>query len=148
MTEHSLINRNINLSDIIDSRFITVLNDFEYADISGSAETIGYKIVFFKAKKNSIVDAISLFDIKDKNEITLCNYILHKIGFPLDFDSDFNEISKLFGTEYSESDILEDCISYGFLYNQNNYVSFDISNETIVGIEILCNSIIIDNRTN
>ena len=119
MTEHSLINRNINLSDIIDSRFITVLNDFEYADISGSAETIGYKIVFFKAKKNSIVDAISLFDIRDKSEINLCNYILHKIGFPLDFDSDFNEISKLFGTAYSENDILEDCISYGFLYNQN-----------------------------
>ena len=60
MTERSLIKQDINLSDIVDSKFIKILNDFEYADVSGYAETIGYKIVFFKAKNSLYVDAISL----------------------------------------------------------------------------------------
>ena len=100
----------------------------------GSAETIGYKIVFFKVKNNTYVCAISLDDIIDKNEISICNLILHKIGFPLDFDSDFSDILKVFGTKYTENNILED--------------SFNVSGKNIVGIEILCDSGIIDNRIN
>ena len=38
MTERSLIKQDINLSDIVDSKFIKILNDFEYADVSGYAE--------------------------------------------------------------------------------------------------------------
>ena len=114
----------------------------------GSAETIGYKIVFFKVKNNTYVCAISLDDIIDKNEISICNLILHKIGFPLDFDSDFSDILKVFGTKYTENNILEDCVSYNFLYNRNYFVSFNVSGKNIVGIEILCDSRIIDNRIN
>ena len=148
MTERSLIKQDINLSDIVDSKFIKILNDFEYADVSGYAETIGYKIVFFKAKNTLYVDAISLDDICDKNEIELCNLILNKIGFPLNFDSDLSEITKLFGSAYSKSDYIEDCVTYIYLYNKKYFLSFDISNETIIGIEIICNKLIMDNRIN
>ena len=35
-----------------------------------------------------------------------------------------------------------------YLYNKKYFLSFDISNETIIGIEIICNKLIMDNRIN
>lgn len=145
MAECDPIKRNIDLSHIIDPELITRENDFNYAGVTGTAETVGYKIIFFKAADSPVVDAIRLFDIGE-SERKLCDTILRAIGFPINLDSKLNEIVGFFGDDYSQDDHLVNCVTYKFLY-RNCYVAFDISDEKIVGIAIICSRAIIEKIT-
>ena len=148
VTANMIINQSRMLSDIVDPDIVGKEADFEYAGVEGSAELIGWKIVFFRKNGSSAVHAISLSDIETEDEITLCNFILRKIGFPLDFHSELRDIYSELGTALSKEKVLADCDTYCFQPSQSCRILIDISDETIKGIQIICDPEIIDNMLN
>jgi hypothetical protein len=146
MIPDTLIKRDVSLAsiapEITESR-----NDFIYADVSGQAEIIGYKVVFFKKDDSSQLDAISFFDITSESERRLCGYILEKIGSPFVLDTGIDEIERLFGKDHIEEEYIEDCVSYTYRFGRELLLRFDISNDKIVGLEIVFDRQMVDNIT-
>ena len=142
-----MIRKVIELSEIIDKNCINQESDFEYAGIEGYAEFIGWKLVFFRQNKNScFYDAVSFFDIEDK-EVDLCNTILKKFNFPINFNSEPDDIFRIFGKNYSTDDIIEDCTRYNYKLKENLFLSFGVSKKKITSIEMIFDSKIVNNRT-
>lgn len=145
MVGYNSLNQDIELSDIIDSEFLTEISDFEYAGITGTAQTVGWKIVFFKSDKSLTVDAIRLFDIRNEFEIELCNKILERIEFPVNFNSKISDIYMIFDAGYSQNRYVEGCIRYHYMCSDDSRISFDISEGKLTGLEIIYNRAIINN---
>jgi hypothetical protein len=141
------IRRQVRLSDLVDSGYITKKRHFEYAGIDGSAETIGWKVVCFKACGSTALDAVRFFGIEQEKEIRMCNLILQQLGFPLSFDSDPEAIFRIFGTACEQEDTLEGITRYHFLYSEDCRVSFDCSGNRITGMEIICSRKLLHNLT-
>lgn len=121
---------------------VTQEYDFCYSGISGYAEVIGCKIVFFRKNKNDLLEALS-FDEISPNEFDFCNYILEKIGFPLRFGDSLEKISKSFGAESSVDTFFENYDRYNYFISDDYYLSFCVGNDMLTGLEIIFSSEII-----
>jgi len=138
MISDTLIKRDVSLASIAPE-ITEIRNGFIYADVSGQAEIIGYN--------SSQLDAISFFDITSESERRLCGYILEKIGSPFVLDTGIDEIERLFGKDHIEEEYIEDCVSYTYRFGRELLLRFDISNDKIVGLEIVFDRQMVDNIT-
>ncbi|MCM1507761.1 MAG: hypothetical protein NC177_11605 [Ruminococcus flavefaciens] len=127
------MNRNIYLSELETP--VTVEYDFSYAGISGYAETIGCKVVFFRKNKSDLLDAFSFMEIEPE-EFNFCNSILEKIGFPVKLGESHDRVREIFGTEKSTDTFFENYIRYNY-YMEDYFVSFCITEKAVTGIEVI-----------
>lgn len=112
----------------IDGVSVTQEYDFSYSGISGYAEIIGCKIVFFRKNRTDLLDALSFIEIS-LDEFGFCNYILEKIGFPLRFGDSLEKIHESFGAESSVDTFFEDFDRYNYFMEKNFLCHF--ASETI-----------------
>ena len=120
-----MVNKNFYLSSIPEIKINEEYN-FSYAEVSGYAEIVGCKIVFFRKNKSDLLDAFSFIEIEPE-EFDFCNYILEKINFPVKFGDNFFKNYK----------------RYNF-HEKNSFMSFCIGDNGVVGIEVIFNPEIID----
>ena len=120
----------------IDGVSVTQEYDFSYSGISGYAEVVGCKIVFFRKNRTNLLDALSFIEISP-NEFDFCNYILEKIGFPLRFGDSPVKIRENFGAESSVDTFFENFDRYNYFMEKNLFMSFCVGNDMINGLEII-----------
>lgn len=129
------MNRDFYLSSL-DGVKVKQEYDFSYSGISGYAEVIGCKIVFFRKSKTDLLEALS-FDEISPNEFDFCNYILEKIGFPLRFGDGLGKIRESFGVESSIDTFFENFDRYNYFVGKQLFMSFCVGNGMINGLEII-----------
>ncbi len=127
----------------LDGVPVTYEHDFSYSGISGYAEVIGCKIVFFRKNRNDFLDALSFIEISP-DEYDFCNNILEKIGFSLRFGDSLEKIRENFGAENSVDTFFDGYDRYNYFMGENLFMSFCIGNYGLNGLEIIFSPEIID----
>ena len=110
---------------------------FSYADTEGSADLIGYNIVFFKKKGTEELSAICFQEIFDDEIIELSNSILKKSDIDIRFGETIKDISAYLGDSYFVDNIFENMIRYGALISANIFVSIGLSDEKMTYFEVV-----------
>ncbi len=124
----------LNGSDIVQERY-----DFEYADICGYSELIGWKIIFFRKKKTSpFLSAICFSDIYSKEDVKFCNYILEAMKSKIRFGYDVDMITKMFGKQSYIAYPYDNICRYVYLFDEKVFASFGFSkSKNLVEIEMI-----------
>lgn len=135
----------IDLKECINENAINEIIDFNYADIIGYAETIGYQIIVFTEKKNDIQSAISIEDIDDKQLEDIANCLLGLIDKDLFIGQKKSIIERKYGKYKYKDDLFIDSIKYYYLNNSILYV-FGFCKDKMNYAEIVYNHKIIKNR--
>lgn len=143
--------KNIFLSDYISNKYINTILDYSYAGVNGIAETIGWQIELFRLSQNSSVEAISFNEIFNNYLFAdISNSILKEIGFPIKINDDLEKIKKVFGNETSKDSIYyeeykADVIRYNYYIAKDYFITFSVSNDRLIGLELIYNENIINN---
>lgn len=128
-----MIDRNFYLSSLEIP--VTEEYDFSYSGVSGYAEIIGCKIVFFRKEKSALLDAFSFIEI-EPHEFDFCNYIMEKIGFKVRFGDGLEKVREVFGTEKSTDNFFENYVRYNYS-GKNYFMSFCIGNNGVSGADVV-----------
>lgn len=143
--------KNIHLNNYISSKYINNIIDFCYADINGIAETIGWQIELFRLKKDAPIEAISFSEIfNDILLVDIANKILKDLDFPIKMQDNFVKIKNIFGKETSKDNIFYEIYQvnvtrYHYFMSKNYFITFSISNNKLIGLELIYNKDIINN---
>lgn len=123
--------------------------DFNYSEVNGHADYLGWYIIFFKELGCNKVSAISFDDILiEENIKRIANEILRKIEFPIQFGDKLSSIKKEFGEPNFSDSILIDVQRFHYiLYENELYICFGIDcNEDLYSLEITTNKKIINSK--
>lgn len=143
--------KNVFLSDYISNKYINIILNYNYAGIHGIAETIGWQIELFRLNQNSLVEAISFNEIFNNDLfIDISNNILKEINFPIKINDDLEKIKKVFGNETSKDSIFYEeykvnVIRYNYYIAKDYFITFSVSNNKLIGLELIYNKDIINN---
>lgn len=112
-----------------DPDIITENYNFEYADVCGYCELIGWKVNFFRRSKNApFLAAVSFSEIYSGYEKELGNSILEKMKLKIKFGFDRSTITRLFGKESYIEYAYDDTDRYVYLLDEKIFVSFGFAN--------------------
>ncbi len=124
-----------NFTDDIKRDIVT--QNLSYADIDGIADLIGYNITIFRRKTVSVVAAISIMDIDNSYLLNISDIVLKSINFPIGIGDSFSDMINAFGYNYKVDDVLIDTFRYMYTVIGKYWLSVSISNDKVVGIEII-----------
>lgn len=138
-----LLNRKVRLAEIFPLQILSQASDFSYADVTGCAEMIGWKIVLFRKDPAADWDALCLSELDSPKETALGDHLLAAAGFPLRLGCSLHQIRQIFGTEDVQEDFLEGCIRCCYRRGAHLRLTFELSDGRMTGLEILCSPEII-----
>lgn len=142
---------NLYLNNYISREYVNNILEFNYAGISGIAESIGWQILLFRLKESSLIQAITFDEIFENNILLdIANKILKDLEFPIRIWDDLIKIKNVFGKETSQDNIFYEThqvtvIRYHYLISKNYFLTFSISKNKLIGLEIIYNNEIINN---
>lgn len=84
-----------------------------------------------------MVAAISIVDIDNSYLFNISKIILNNINFPVNIGDSFSDMINAFGYNYAVDDILTDTFRYMYTVNKKYWVSISVSNNKVIGIEII-----------
>ena len=111
---------NIKLANYVENKNI-FYQPFNYADINGNAEIVGWQIVVFRRAANDNISAISMDEIDTFAIKDICGKILKELDLPLSVGRKIDAMIQLFGLYSYQDNILEDTTRYYF-ETQNNLI--------------------------
>jgi hypothetical protein len=139
----------INSLELHDFTKVFDSGDFNYSEVNGHADYLGWHIIFFKEAGCDKVSAISFDDILMEESIkNIANKILQRIEFPVLFGDKFSLIKKKFGEPDFSDAILMDIHRYHYIDKKKElYLCFGIDcNEKLCSLEIITNKEVINNK--
>ncbi len=109
---------NIKLANYVENKNI-LYQPFNYADINGYAEIVGWQIVVFRKTVNdNMISAISMDEIDTFPIKDTCAEIFKDLDLPLSAGMKIDALTQLLGLYSYQDNILEDTTRYYFeIYN-------------------------------
>lgn len=105
---------NIKLANYVENKNI-LYQPFNYADINGYAEIVGWQIVVFRRTVNdNMISAISMDEIDTPIISGICSKIFKDLDLSVSVGMKIDALTQLFGVYSYKDDTLADTIRYYF----------------------------------
>ena len=139
---------NLKLKNIVKNYEIEE-HEFEYAGTNGIAELLGWQIVFFRKNENlNDTIAIAFDDITSTELINISNSILNIMKMDIRFGDNLDIINHFYGNADFIDSIYEDTLRYNYIISPDLYIVFDLTNNTLSGLEIITDENLINEIVN
>ena len=136
--------KDIKLSGYI--RGNTTIQRFEYAEVEGWAELIGWQLIVFRKEENGPISVISLEDMTEPVFKDISNRILSDIGLPFKAGMSIASIISYLGQSFETDFIFENHKSYYFDKSDYLIVCSVHDEKGLSGIEIIFDEEVKRNR--
>ena len=143
---------NINIEDFSLTNFNSSVEtiSFDYANIEGIADCLGYYIICFKERNSDILSAISFEDILLHKELTeIANHILQRLCIPIHFGDDSHLVVFTLGHPFciDENLFTDRKIWYYYINEGKGFLSIGINlADKVMSLEIISHPTIIKER--
>ena len=139
---------NLKLKNIVKNYEIEE-HEFEYAGTNGIAELLGWQIVFFRKNENlNDTIAIAFNEITSTELINISNSILNIMKMDIRFGDNLDIINHFYGNADFINSIYEDTLRYNYIISPDLYIVFDLTNNTLSGLEIITDENLINEIVN
>jgi len=139
---------NLKLKNILKNYEIEE-REFEYAGTNGIAELLGWQIVFFRKNENlNDTIAIAFNEITNTELINISNSILNIMKMDIRFGDNLDIINHFYGNADFIDSIYEDTLRYNYIISPDLYIVFDLTNNTLSGLEIITDENLINEIVN
>jgi len=139
---------NLKLKNIVKNYEIEE-HEFEYAGTNGIAELLGWQIVFFRKNENlNDTIAIAFNEITNTELINISNSILNIMKMDIRFGDNLDIINHFYGNADFIDSIYEDTLRYNYIISPDLYIVFDLTNNTLSGLEIITDENLINEIVN
>ena len=139
---------NLKLKNILKNYEIEE-REFEYAGTNGIAELLGWQIVFFRKNENlNDTIAIAFNEITSTELINISNSILNIMKIDIRFGDNLDIINHFYGNADFIDSIYEDTLRYNYIISPDLYIVFDLTNNTLSGLEIITDENLINEIVN
>ena len=139
---------NLKLKNIVKNYEIEE-HEFEYAGTNGIAELLGWQIVFFRKNENlNDTIAIAFNEITSTELINISNSILNIMQMDIRFGDNLDIINHFYGNADFIDSIYEDTLRYNYIISPDLYIVFDLTNNTLSGLEIITDENLINEIVN
>ncbi len=139
---------NLKLKNIVKNYEIEE-HEFEYAGTNGIAELLGWQIVFFRKNENlNDTIAIAFNEITSTELINISNSILNIMKIDIRFGDNLDIINHFYGNADFIDSIYEDTLRYNYIISPDLYIVFDLTNNTLSGLEIITDENLINEIVN
>ncbi len=139
---------NLKLKNIVKNYEIEE-HEFEYAGTNGIAELLGWQIVFFRKNENlNDTIAIAFNEITSTELINISNSILNIMKMDIRFGDNLDIINHFYGNADFIDSIYEDTLRYNYIISPDLYIVFDLTNNTLSGLEIITDENLINEIVN
>ena len=139
---------NLKLKNIVKNYEIEE-HEFEYAGTNGIAELLGWQIVFFRKNENlNDTIAIAFNEITSTELINISNSILNIMKMDIRFGDKLDIINHFYGNADFIDSIYEDTLRYNYIISPDLYIVFDLTNNTLSGLEIITDENLINEIVN
>ena len=139
---------NLKLKNIVKNYEIEE-HEFEYAGTNGIAELLGWQIVFFRKNENlNDTIAIAFNEITSTKLINISNSILNIMKIDIRFGDNLDIINHFYGNADFIDSIYEDTLRYNYIISPDLYIVFDLTNNTLSGLEIITDENLINEIVN
>ena len=127
--------KDIKLSDYIKGN--TTIQRFEYAEVDGWAELIGWQLIVFRRENNGTISAISIEYMTEPVFKDISNRILSDIGLPFKAGMSIASIISYLGSSFKTDLIFENHAR--FYFDKSDYpIVCSVHDENgLTGIEII-----------
>lgn len=126
--------------------------DFEYGSFTGTAEMVGFQILFFKKTNNQKNSCFSIDWGENENSkiLDIAQKILTRLNSKIFLRSKLSDIEEIYGTANFTDDIYENCIIHYFLNEKGDAMySFCVDNSLgVTRIELIHDAEIVQERIN
>ena len=127
---------NLSLKALMTEYDITE-QEIEYAGTKGSAELLGWRIIFFKRWEDlSKTVAVWFFDITGNDIEETANILLERLGIELRFGGEIN-VSEVFGEPDFVDEAIEKTVRYGYVLSSDKFISIGLTNGKLSFLEIV-----------
>lgn len=139
---------NLKLKNIVKNYEIEE-HEFEYAGTNGIAELLGWQIIFFRKNENlNDTIAIAFNEITNTELINISNSILNIMKMDIRFGDNLDIINHFYGNADFIDSIYEDTLRYNYIISPDLYIVFDLTNNTLSGLEIITDENLINEIVN
>ena len=139
---------NLKLKNIVKNYEIEE-HEFEYAGTNGIAELLGWQIIFFRKNENlNDTIAIAFNEITSTELINISNSILNIMKMDIRFGDNLDIINHFYGNADFINSIYEDTLRYNYIISPDLYIVFDLTNNTLSGLEIITDENLINEIVN
>lgn len=139
---------NLKLKNILKNYEIEE-REFEYAGTNGIAELLGWQIIFFRKNENlNDTIAIAFNEITNTELINISNSILNIMKMDIRFGDNLDIINHFYGNADFIDSIYEDTLRYNYIISPDLYIVFDLTNNTLSGLEIITDENLINEIVN
>lgn len=136
---------NIKLANYVENKNI-IYQPFNYADINGNAEIVGWQIVVFRRATNDNISAISMDEIDTFAIKDICEEIFKDLDLSLSAGMKIDALTQLLGLYSYQDNILEDTTRYYFEIHNNLIVCGIHDKKGLSYIEIIYDQELKNNR--
>ena len=136
--------KDIRLSDYIEGN--TRIKSFEYAEVDGWAELIGWQLIVFRKEENGPISVISLEDMTEPVFKDISNRILSDIGLPFKAGMSIASIISYLGQSFKTDLIIENHARFYFDKSDYLIVCSVHDEKGLSGIEIIFDEEVKRNR--
>ena len=143
---------NINIEDFSLTNFNSSVEtiSFDYANIEGIADCLGYYIICFKERNSDFLSAINFEDILPHKELTeIANHILQRLCIPIHFGDDSHLVVFTLGHPFciDENLFTDRKIWYYYINEGKGLLSIGINlADKVMSLEIISHPTIIKER--